>query len=98
LNKVGNRFRVNPRAIWRVVDGEAVILDLDGGQYFGLNQVGTRIWELLKEGRSSASIRALLSEEYDAGEAELDQDIALFIQELVKMGLAEVDEGNGEVS
>jgi hypothetical protein len=98
LNKVGNRFRVNPRAIWRVVDGEAVILDLDGGQYFGLNQVGTRIWELLKEGRSSASIRELLSEEYDAGEAELDLDIALFIQELVKMGLAEVDEGNGEVS
>ena len=29
--------------------GEAVILNLKSGQYFGLNEVGTRIWNLIQE-------------------------------------------------
>ena len=40
----------------RDLDGEAVILDLGSGTYFGLNQVGTRVWQLISDGSDEAHI------------------------------------------
>jgi hypothetical protein len=89
LNEVGVRFRVSPRTIWRIVDGEAIILALDGGQYFGLNSVGTRMWILLHEGLAPAAIQAQILQEFDADPVELEADIDFFLQELLKKGLVE---------
>jgi hypothetical protein len=89
LNEVENHLRVSPRAIWRIVDGEAVILALDGGHYFGLNGVGTRIWMLLHEGLSEAAICAQVFQEFDAERAELEADVAGFLQDLIAKGLVE---------
>ncbi len=42
-------FRIPDEVIFRELDGEAVILNLDTGIYFGLDAVGTRIWRLIEE-------------------------------------------------
>jgi hypothetical protein len=47
---------VSPEALYQIVAGEAVILHLGTQCYYGLNHIGSRIWELLVEGASPESI------------------------------------------
>lgn len=61
--------------VFRDLAGEAVILNLARGTYFGLNEVGTRMWNLLAEHGSSEQALAVLLEEYKVEEAPLRQDI-----------------------
>lgn len=60
----------------RVLDGEAVLLDTEGGAYFGLNVVGTRAWELIGEAGTTrgALVDALLAE-FDVTSDVLERDV-----------------------
>jgi hypothetical protein len=80
-------YTLNPRALCRVVDDEAVALDLDAGQYYGLNAVGTRIWQLLEEGRSVGAICDALVEEFDVTPDAVRPDVDAFINDLLAKGL-----------
>lgn len=75
-------------------DGEAVLLNLESGQYYSLDGVGTRMWRLLAEhGQIEAAIQALL-QEYDVAEAALRQDVQELVQTLASERLLQlVDEG-----
>ena len=50
--------------------GEAVILHLKSGEYFGLNEVGARIWNLIQEPKRVDAVLESVLEEY---EVEPDQ-------------------------
>jgi len=69
------------------VDGETVILDLEGETYFGLDEVGTRIWDLVGEGRTLAVIHGVLCAEYDAPSDVLRDDLLALLDELAEKGL-----------
>ena len=43
-----DRFHISEEVLSQEVNGETVLLDLEGEAYFGLNEVGTRIWQLLQ--------------------------------------------------
>jgi hypothetical protein len=66
--------RVNPDVLYRDLDGQTVILDLSSGKYFGLNEVGTRIWTLIGEGRSVADIVRILALEFEADASTIERD------------------------
>lgn len=67
--------------------GEAVLLDLASESYFGLDQVGTRIWQLLGEhGDLEQAARAFL-DEYDVDETRFMKDLTDFVAELSEAGL-----------
>ena len=51
-----------------------ILLTPDSGEYFTLNEVGGRIWELSDGSRSVAEIVAVLVEEYDAPQEEIQAD------------------------
>lgn len=70
--------------------GEAVILDAEAGRYFGLNEVATRILQLVGTPISLAEIEAQLGKEYDVEPEKLKADLQLFVQELVDRDLIEV--------
>lgn len=66
----------------REIEGETVILDLKHGTYFGLDAVGTRIWQLLVEhGRVLPAFEALLTE-YDVDEGTLRADLTELLSQL----------------
>jgi hypothetical protein len=67
----------------RVLDGEAVLLDLASGEYFGLNSVGTRVWELLSAGKTYGEVRAALTSEFDAPLATIEGDLAELVDRLL---------------
>jgi hypothetical protein len=71
-------------AVARGVGGELVILHLGSGTYFGLDEVGTRIWQLLGEGLSTAAVCDRLVEEYEVERAVLERDLEALIGELVE--------------
>jgi hypothetical protein len=73
--------------IFRDLGGEAVLLDLASGRYFGLNPVGTRIWTLLAEGATVAAVAAALAQEFDAEPAAIARDVDELVTELAARGL-----------
>jgi hypothetical protein len=73
--------------IFRELDGEAVILNLDTGIYFGVDAVGTRMWQLLEAGASLRDVWIALQAEYDAAPARLERDLLDFVDSLRAKGL-----------
>ncbi len=72
----------------REVNGEAVLLDLASGQYFGLNAVGSAIWQIL--GDAPVTMAALCDEveaEFDAPRDVIEADVSELIEELAMAGL-----------
>ena len=85
------RYRIPEDVVSREVGGEAVLLNLATGTYFGLDGIGTEIWTVLaREGTVEAATSALLAD-YDVEEPRLRRDIDQFIQQLVHKGLLAVD-------
>ena len=83
-------YRVSDGVVFRELDGEAVLLNLDSGMYFGLDRVGTRVWQVLEQhGRLDAVVERLL-EEYDVEPERLRADVAQLLATLVEKGLVVV--------
>jgi hypothetical protein len=70
--------------------GEQVILELKSGTYYGLQDVGYRIWQLLEDQRSLAEICGVLVREYDVSPEQCRQEVSAFLDELVSAGLVEI--------
>jgi len=85
------KVTVSPEALFQEVSGETVILDLNSEQYFSLDEVGTRIWQLLQESAEIQSVYDVLLEEYDVEPAILKADIHRLLQELIKVGLVSTE-------
>ncbi|MCI0580814.1 MAG: PqqD family protein [Chloroflexi bacterium] len=76
--------------VFTTVDNEAVLLELTSGEYYGLDEVGTRMWALLAEhGRLEPVYRQLL-EEYEVDGERLRQDLCDFVDKLAGRNLLEL--------
>ena len=73
--------------VFREIDREVVILDLESGSYFGLNAVGSRAWSLLTEGSALSAVHAALAGEYDVDAGQLEKDLVAWADRLVEKGL-----------
>ncbi len=70
--------------------GEAAILNLKSGVYYGLNPVGARIWSLVQEPRTVVQILEALLGEYDVERPRLESDIRALLDQLADQGLVEI--------
>ncbi|HEX5417399.1 MAG TPA: PqqD family protein [Chloroflexota bacterium] len=71
------------------LEGETIILGLKDGVYYGLNPVGTRVWQLVQEPRTIAEIRATLLTEYDVDPDRCLDELLALVLDLAENGLAE---------
>lgn len=78
---------ISEAVVARELDGETVLLNLDSGIYFGLNEVGTRVWQLLGEGRPPAALIDILLAEYDVTRDVLQRDVQALLDRLAERGL-----------
>ena len=67
----------------------SVLLDSRSGHYYGLDEVGSRIWHLAEAGFPPSTIAEKLAQEYDAPEDRLQKDVHEFISELKHSRLLE---------
>lgn len=84
--------RVTPRSdvLFRELDGESVLLNMGTGKYFGLDPVGTRMWQVLVEVQDVDTTCSRLLEEYEVDETRLREDLQKLIHELAEHQLIEI--------
>jgi hypothetical protein len=69
------------------LDGETVILNIASGIYSGLDNIGTFIWNFLKEPATIATLRDAILERYDVTEKQCVDDLLVFLKDLADNGL-----------
>lgn len=74
------------------IDEEKVMMNLEKGRYYGLNSVGTRIWELMEEPIQVDQIIQTLLKEYDVEPAICEENVLSFITKLYQEGICTVSE------
>lgn len=73
-----------------LVGDETVILHLDDGMYYGLDPVGTSIWDLLQQPRRVREIRDRILDEYEVHPDRCERELIALLQELAERRLVEV--------
>jgi hypothetical protein len=76
------------------VGGETILLSMQSAMYYGLDSVGARIWELLREPVRVSEIRDVIAREYDVEIERCESDVLAFLEELAAKGLIEVSDGS----
>jgi hypothetical protein len=72
------------------VDGTIVMMSLRQGKYYGLDGVGSRIWQLIASPRKVSELCEALGTEFDVEPAVCERDVIEFLEELAREGLIEV--------
>ncbi|HEX6924136.1 MAG TPA: PqqD family protein [Longimicrobiaceae bacterium] len=79
-----DRIQTVPRQVSAEVHGETVILQVETGRYYGLDEVGSRVWNMLDQPRTPREIADRLVEEFDVDrercEADLDDLLRGFLE------------------
>lgn len=81
------RVVVNNHVHVRQFEGEMVLLHLERGDYFGLDDLGARVWHGLAAGQSPSEIAAALAGDHDVDPARMLADFVALADELVLRGL-----------
>ena len=81
--------RISEEVVFRELDGEAVLLNLGSGIYFGLNDVGTRIWALLGQDGALRSVFDALKQQYDEVPERLEKDLLELVEQMYSKGLVQ---------
>ncbi len=81
---------ISSEVLFQEVSGETVLLDLASENYFGLDEIGTRIWGLLQSGSSIGETLDTLMEEYEVERETLEKDVGELLEKLVEAGLIEL--------
>ena len=78
-----SQIRRNPELVSSNLDGETVMMSVESGEYFGLDAVGSRIWELLETPITVANLIDLLVDEFEVSRVECEADTIEFLNHLL---------------
>lgn len=79
-----------PDQIASELEGEAVILNFASGTYYGLNEVGARVWDMIQQPCTFDKILHALLTEYDVQPEVCEQDLTKILMEMKDACLIEV--------
>ena len=80
----------NNEAFANEIDGEAAMMNIQTGKYYGLDEIGSRIWELMEQKIQVKAIIDQLKKEYDVSEQQCKTDVLNLLNELKTNQLIEV--------
>jgi hypothetical protein len=80
------------RAVGKVIDGEAIIIDLVSGAYFSITGIGAVVWQAIEEGRTVGDIWSRIAEGHDVDAVTARRDVEQLVDTLLERGLIVVDE------
>jgi len=82
---------VSPDVLVSSMDGESVLLNLQSETYFGLDEVGTRMWNALTGAESLQAAFDVLAAEYEVEPDQLRHDLEQLVNKLAEQGLLEIE-------
>ena len=71
----------------KIVDGEAILINLSNGMYYSMDSVGAFVWSLIEAGHTQDSIAEVVADQYEIARETAIQDIATLIGELTTENL-----------
>jgi hypothetical protein len=80
----------------KVIDGEAIIMNLSNGLYFSMDEVGSALWEMVEAGCSLDEMARALNARYEVAADTARADVGRLAEQLVEEGLVIVSEDAGE--
>ncbi len=83
-------IRVSADQVCCSLDGEAVILSLKTGKYYGLDEVGARVWALIQEPKSMSELIHSIRSEFEVEAGRCERDLCVLLQTLEEAGLVEI--------
>ena len=93
-----NTFNISESLIWREVNGELCVIELESGEYHILNDIAREIWEALEAKKNIDEIAALITDHFVIGIEEARKDITDFLNRLVQIGLISTNANTTERS
>jgi hypothetical protein len=84
---MSERVTIPQNVVFKKVGDETVLLDFELGVYYGLDEVGTRVWELLAEGKTIAEAIETIADEYEVDADQARRDLDALLGELSAKGL-----------
>lgn len=72
------------------LNGEAVVLNMKNGKYYGLNSVGSSIWSVIQDPLTFDDIKDAVLEEFEIDEATCGREVELFLEQMTKEDLLEI--------
>lgn len=78
-----SRLRRSDSVLQSNLGEKSVMMDLDAGLYFGLNNVASRIWNLLEQPQTVSQLVEQLVAEYEIDPAECEQKVLAFANDLI---------------
>lgn len=91
-NRLAMRACIPPDVLLQEIRGESVLLNLSSGRYFGLNAVGTRMWQVCTSAASLQDALNQLVAEYEVDPKRLEQELQELVDQLVEHGLLAIRE------
>ena len=79
-----------PDPLTAPIDGELAMLDVASSSYYGLDAIGSRIWELIEQPVSVADLCGTLEGEFDVEPETCRTDVLAFLDQLREAGLVDV--------
>jgi hypothetical protein len=79
----------------KVIDGEAIIMNLSNGMYYSMDQVGAAIWTLAESGHTVGRIGEVLAARFGIDRQTANRDVADLIEHLASEELVVVSENGG---
>ncbi len=83
--------RIHEDAVFRELGGEGVLLQLASGMYFGLDPVGTRLWQLLEQHGTLRTTADAAAQEFDVLADVLERDLLELVAELHEKQLVVIE-------
>lgn len=74
--------KISDNVLFQQINDECVLLNMESEQYFGLDDVGSRIWEILSENGDTEAALNLLLAEYDTDQETLKHDLLVLLTDL----------------
>ena len=75
-------IRRNPELVSSNLDGETVMMSVESGEYFGLDSVGSRIWELIENPVEVDGVIGALLDEFEVSREQCEADTVEFLNQL----------------
>lgn len=80
------------------LDGEAAVLNLATGIYYGLDKVGATIWQNIQTPATVATLRRIIMARYEVDAVTAQSDLLTFLDDMMHEGLAELLPGEASIS
>jgi hypothetical protein len=85
------RARIPQHVVYRTLVSETVMLNIQTGKYYGLNETAGRMLELLERGNDVDAIAAQLANEFEASDEMVRRDLCTLCSDLAEKGLIEFE-------